>query len=189
MKRPTFLEGVMVALVASLSASVLDTALGALFGSRGVLRLLIAGIGLGYVLYLLSRSTERVGRVTTLLVWTLAAGAAWGLGLPIMLFLLVHLGLIWLVRSLYFHSSLLAATADLGLNGLSLAVAVWAALHTGSLLLSVWCFFLVQALFVAIPPRLPRRMPRPDPDAEGDDRFQRAHRAADAAIRKLSLIH
>jgi len=187
MKRPTFLEGVLVALAASLGAGVLGTALGTLFAGAGVLHLVTAVVGLSYVLYLLSRSPERVGRITTLVAWILAAGAAWGLGLPIGLYLLAHLGLIWLVRSLHFHSSLLAAVADLGLSGLGLAAALWAVLHTGSLLLGVWCFFLVQALFVVIPPRLSRRPFRPSPGAEGDEgdeRFRQAERAADAALRK-----
>jgi len=36
------------------------------------------------------------------------------------MYLLVHLGLIWLIRSLYFYSSVLSALADLGLGGLGL---------------------------------------------------------------------
>lgn len=188
MNRPTFLEGALVALIASLGASILFAALGGVAASGGVLRLLIPGIGLAYVLYLLGRSAERVGRITTLAAWVLVAGAAWGLGLPLVLYLLVHVGLIWLVRSLYFHASLLAAGVDLGLSGLGLAAAVWAALYTGSVLPSVWCFFLVQALFVAIPPRLPGRASRPDSDADTEDRFGCAERAADAALRKLSSV-
>lgn len=185
MNAPSFLEGVLVALAASLGASILQAALGTLIGDSGGLRLVIAALALGYILYLLGRSRERVGRMTSLVAWTLAAGAAWGLGLPLGPYLLVHLGLIWLVRSLYFHASLLAALADLGLQILGLAAALWALLHTGSLLLAVWCFFLVQALFVAIPPRLPR--PAPPPDANGD-RFRHAERAADAALKRLASL-
>lgn len=187
MNRPSFLEGVLVALLASIGASVLSAAFGTLFTGRVVLPWVVAGIGLAYVLYLLGRSSESVGRPTALVAWTLGAGAAWGLGIPLGLYLLVHLGLIWLIRSLYFHASLLAAAADLCLLGLGLATALWALLHTGSLLLGVWCFFLVQALFVAIPPRLPRRAG--PPHLEGDpDRFEHARRAADAALKRLTSL-
>lgn len=185
MTRPSFFEGVLVAGVASLSASVLHAALGILTSGPMALRCVIAGIGLGYLLYLLSRTTERVGRVTTLVAWTLAAAAAWGLGLPILPYLYLHLGLIWLIRSLYFHASLLAGAADLGVTGLGLAAGLWAGVHTGSVLLSVWCLFLVQALFVAIPPHLPRPVSPPMGDRDAD-RFQRAHRLADSALKRLA---
>ena len=61
MKQPTFLEGVSVAIATSLAGSVLYTALDVVFPGAPVLRLLIAGIGLAYVVYLLSRSPERAG--------------------------------------------------------------------------------------------------------------------------------
>lgn len=186
MRKPTFIEGVGVAMVASLAGSALYAALTTVFTSGGVLRLVIAGLGLGYVIYLLARTSERVGRVTTLAGWSVAAVAVWVLAPPLMLYLLIHLGLIWLIRSLYFYSSLLSALADLGLGGLALAGAVWSLVHTGSLLLALWCFFLVQALFVAIPPSLDRRPTSGAPAT--DDRFQQAHRAAEAAVRRLSSI-
>jgi hypothetical protein len=187
MKKATFFEGVGVALAASLTGSVLYAALTPVFTSGGVLRLLIAGLGLAYVLYLLLRTSEHVGRITTLAAWGLAAVAAWVMAPPLTLYVLVHLGLIWLIRSLYFHSSLLSALADLGLGGLALAAAVWALVHTGSLFLALWCFFLVQALFVAIPPGMNRRSADRTPNPQ--DRFQHAHRAAEAAVRKLSSAH
>ncbi len=187
MNRPSFLEGVLVALGASLCATWLHAALGALVGPSAAMRLVIAGVGLGYVLYLLGRSSERVGRFTTLLAWTLVAGAAWGLGLPPGPYLLVHLGLVWAVRSLYFHAGLLAALADLGLQVLGLAAALWALLHTGSLLLGVWCFFLAQALYVAIRPRWPHR--GSPPEQEGDeDAFRHAQGVADAALKRLASL-
>ena len=102
---------------------------------------------------------------------------------------MLHIGLIWLVRSLYFYASVVSALTDLGLSGLALAAAVWAVTHTGSLFLAIWCFFLVQALFVAIPHALSgKAAPGIQPAADRDDRFERAHRAAEAAVRKLSSI-
>ena len=189
MKQPTFLEGVAVALTASLLGSALYSVLSSAFPAGAVLRLLIAGIGLAYVLYLLSRSRERVGRVTVVAAWTLVTGVIWFIEPPLLPYVLVQLGFIWLTRSLYFYSSVLPALADLGLHGLGLASAIWAAGQTGSVFLSLWCFFLVQALFVAIPARLNRRNRETPAGPENEDRFQRAHRTAEAAVRKLSSIH
>ncbi len=183
MKTPTFLEGAGVALAASVAGSVTHTALAAAAGG-GVLRPVVAGLALGYVAYLLARSTVRVGRVTALAAWGAAAVLIWLAAPPLALYLLLHLGALWLLRSLFFHSSLFAAAADLGLNLLALAAAVWAVLHTGSLLLAIWCFFLVQALFVVIPPSLVR--PSPAGRQESDDPFEHAHRVAEAAVRRLT---
>jgi hypothetical protein len=188
MKQPTFFEGVVVALVASVAGGVLFTALTTLFASGAVLRLLVACLGLCYIIYLFSRSRERSGRLTALGFWLIAAGAAWWLGPPLPLYLLVHLGLIWLIRSLYFYSSLLFALADLGLGGLGFAAGVWAIIHTGSLFLAIWCFFLLQALFVAIPASLDSLETLRQPAPDHEDRFRRAHRAAETAVRRLSSI-
>lgn len=189
MKRPTFFEGVAVALAASAIGGVLFPVLGSVFSATSVLRLLIAGMGLAYVLYLLGRSRERVGRITAVVLWTLVAGVTWLMHPPLMLYVLVHVGLVWLIRSLYFYSSVISALADLGLNGLSLAAAIWAATQSGSLFLSVWCFFLVQALFVAIPTRINRKTKQRRTEQDNEDRFQHAHRAAEAAVRKLSSVY
>ena len=151
-----------------------------------VVRLLIAGLGLVYVLYLFGRSQERVGRVLTLGLWALAAGIAWFATPPLELYVLLHCGLIWIIRSLYSYSGVLPALIDLGLNGLALAAAIWAAVRSDSVFLIVWCFFLVQALYVAIPPNLRRQLTTAVAGTPGEDRFRRAHRAAEAALRKLS---
>ena len=114
------------------------------------------------------------------------AGADWFASPPLLLYLLIHLGAIWLTRSLYFYSGVLPALADLALTGLGLAAATWAVTRTGSVFLGTWCFFLTQALFVSIPDTMRRK-----PGASGfghtrADRFQHAHRMAEAAVRKLS---
>jgi hypothetical protein len=185
MKTPTFLEGVGIALAASLVGSVTHAALAAVVGA-GALRLIVAGLALAYVAYLLARSPGRVGRVTAFAAWGAMAGLLWLAAPPLALYLVLHLGAIWLVRSLFFHSSLLSAAADLGLSVLSLAAAVWALVHTASLPLGIWCFFLVQALFVAIPPSLASRAAVDRQDR--DDPFEHAHRVAEAAVRRLTSV-
>jgi hypothetical protein len=189
MKAPTFLEGVTVALVLTLAGSVLYTALNAVFPGIPAARLLIAGLGLAYLVYLLSRSPERIGRITAAAGWLLVAGVLWFAHPPLLLYVCVHLGVLWLIRSLYFYSSALSALADMGLNSLALAAAVTAITRTGSVWLAIWCFFLVQALFVVIPKSLTRRPTAARAVHAEEDRFQQAYRAAERAVRHLSSRH
>ncbi|MET0070556.1 MAG: hypothetical protein ABW096_10990 [Candidatus Thiodiazotropha sp.] len=188
MRRPGYMEGVAVALVASLGVGVLFTALTSLFAPGFVLRILIALMGLSYVFYLLRRSGEKVGRITTMALWSMSAALIWLMGLSLPFYLLAHLGLVWLIRSLYYHASLISALLDLALVLFGLAVAVWAMLQTESLFLTVWSFFLVQALFVVIPNSWKQaEKPGTIPNL-ADDSFQQAYRTAQAALTKLSTL-
>jgi hypothetical protein len=183
MTRPSFLEGAALALAASIGGSILYSGLDYLLGPGLAVRLLIAALGLAYLLYVLVRSDTRVGRLVSLAAWLLLAGAAWLLSLPLSLYLLAHVGAVWLLRALYFYSSPLPVLADLGLQGLALAAALWALSHTASPLLGIWCFFLVQALFV------PLGAGKATQQRAREDRFQHAYASAEAALRKLSSNH
>jgi len=185
MKQPAFFQGVVVAALLSFFGSVSFAMLTPFVGFGAGLRLLIPALGLAYVLYLLSRSCERIGRVTTLTLWIVLAVVAWWTAPPLPAYLLVHVGAVWLVRSLYFYSGVLPALMDLGLSALSVSASVWAITRSGSVLLAAWCFFLVQALFVAIPRAMKseRRAP-PDVAIQGET-FERARRQADRALRQL----
>ena len=185
-KRPTLFEGVGVALMASVFAGAVSFALLAFFPPALVLRGVTSALTLAYVVYLLVRSPDRVGRVSVIALWVALSAAIALLDPPLMLYVAIHLGLVWLIRSLYFYSSVLSSLADLGLTGLGLAVAVWAAAQTGSVFMTVWCLFLVQALFCVIPPDLRHTPVRRVAGIHTDDRFDRAHRSAEAAVRKLS---
>ena len=158
----------------------------AAFAGGPVLRLLITVLSIAYVVYLLNRGHRHVGRVTTLLLWVPTATGLWLAAPPLWLFASAHLGFIWLVRSLYYHSSAVSALVDLGVTLLGLAAAVWAALQTHSFIASAWCFFLVQAVFVLIPPRFAGPTKRKASDVISEDRFQRSYAMAEAALRKLS---
>lgn len=187
MKTPSFLEGVALALAISLMGGVLYTALNSIMPTQAVINLLIPLLSLGYLIYLLRRSNQRIGRISVVLIWLVVAAFIWLFEPPFMLYLMMHIGLIWLIRSLYCYSSMLTSLADLGLNGLALAAGVWALLQTGSFILSLWSFFLVQALFVAIPRRINARSTQLD--QTNPEPFQRAYRSAEAAVRKLISVN
>ena len=89
----------------------------------------------------------------------------------------------WLIRSLYSYSSLIPALMDLGLCVLSTLAFGWVFMRTGGVFLATWSFFLVQALWVAIPARMGGREALRA--TAGNERFDRARRQADEALRQL----
>jgi hypothetical protein len=56
--------------------------------------------------------------------------------------------------------------------------------RSGSLFLSIWTFFLVQALYVLIPQVLGAKARQGQPGPQNQE-FRRAERQADAALRQL----
>ncbi len=192
MKHPSFLSTALFGLVVSVSGAVLFHMLSLLFNSDLVVRCLIAGAAFIYIVWLILQSGERVGLVTMVTVWALMSSALMWIELSLVYSLLVYIVFIWLVRSLYFYSSLLSSLVDMGLSFVSFSAALWAATHTGNVFLSFWCFFLVQALCSAVPAHFKGRDPVPGYPGAGpvlDDRFQAAYRTAEAALSKLSSIH
>ncbi len=185
MKRPSFFHGVIVAAVLGFFASAVVATLTPFVGFGAVLRLVIPALGLAYLLFLFSRSRERVGRVTTLSLWSALAAVTWWVAPPLPLYLLIHVGAVWLVRSLYFYSGVLPALMDLGLSTLSISATVWAITRSGSVFLATWCFFLVQALFVAIPPAVTSKRKAQRNTAVESETFEHARRQADQALRQL----
>ncbi|GAA3917048.1 hypothetical protein [Litoribacillus peritrichatus] len=187
MKRPGFYQGVIVAFLLSLLGSAFFTVLTPVVSSHWALKVVITLLALAYLLYILSTTPSRNGKVTTLAIWLTITGVCWYWSPHLLIYTLIHMSIIWLARSLYYYQSALSALADLGLNGLSLVAALWAMTHTHSLFLSLWCFFLVQALFVAIPKSLKRSNTALSSTLDDkSDMFERAHRSAQAALRRLT---
>jgi len=185
MKRPTFFNGVVAALALAVLASVGYTVLSPLFGTTQMIKLLVPALGLSYLLFLFSNCSEKVGRVTILTCWAILTALAWSMDLPLASYVLAQVGAIWVTRSLYFYSSIFPALMDLGLNVLSSSIAIWAYWHTTSPFLGIWCFFLVQALFTAIPPVMNRKGGQKHKVQESTKNFQHARTRAEAAIRQL----
>ncbi|TNF99755.1 MAG: hypothetical protein EP297_04980 [Gammaproteobacteria bacterium] len=185
MKKPTYIEGVVAALIISATVIGLLAVLDWIIPISLLLRVLISMSTIVYVLYLFSRSKERIGRITAITIILITSIASWITGLPVLIYMTIHLGLIWFVRSLYFYSSVLSALADLGLTGLGFAAGVAAYLHTDSVFLALWSLFLVQAMFVWIPPSM-KRGSETISQAEKHDRFRHAQRLAEQALNKMA---
>ena len=180
--RNRFSHGLALAVVVSLLAAAGYAVAGPLLGHGLALRLLVAATGLVCVLFVLREAEQRTGRITAVTGWLLVVAALWVFPVPLGLYLLVHVGLIWLIRSLVRYASLVPAAIDLVLSGIALVGGLWAAMETRSVGIAFWVFLLVQALHVKIPRRLGRRPASP---ASGDDRFDSAFRTAEAALRRL----
>ncbi len=187
MKHVTFINGVVVAFVLAAAGGVAFLALQPVFGAALVLSGLITATAGGYVFYLLQRSDERVGRLAVPALWLVAASVIWALAPGVPGFVLAHISMLWLVRSLYFHAGITAAVLDLGLCGAGFLAALAAAASSHSVFLSIWTFFLVQALFVAIPTVV--RTDSRDLATRADERFQRALATAEAAARRVYSAH
>ena len=183
---PGFLEGVAVALIASVLLSTGVTLFESILPLSLLARVLISMAGLGYLLYLFSRCHQKVGRMSALSVYAAMVMVSWLLMPPLPWVVIVHLVLIWLIRSLYFYSSVLSALLDLGLMAVSLLCAMGAYLYSGSLFLGLWCLFLIQAMFSWIPPNWRTPSKRPQPGVE-NERFDIAYLTAQRAVRKLAI--
>jgi len=190
MKRPGFSEGILVAIVISIAVTMIFTVMSSFFPTRWLLQILIAGASFSYVFYLLVRSSEKIGKLTVVAVWGSISILVWVFSPSIMVTLFVHIGLIWLVRALYFYTSIVVALVDLGLTLFAMSVAIWTLSYTNSLFLSVWCFFLLQSVFVLLPSDLVKRNPNKgsmrvnQPDKS--DSFEQAHQCAQAALRQMA---
>ena len=183
MRRPTFLQGVAVAAGLALFASAFVAALLPFIGTATVARLLIPMLVAAYLVYLLPQSRERGGRVLVMTAWLVFALAAWLFVPAFMPYVLLHIGALWLLRSLYFYSGIVPSLLDITLSAFSAFFALAALHRTGSVLVATWSFFLLQALFVFLPASLRQRAS--GLNRETSRAFDRARRDAELALRQL----
>jgi hypothetical protein len=181
-----FLREVLVAAGFALVGAIAYAGLSALVGAHLAVRLVAVGIGGAYVLYLLQGAAVRTGRIAVFAGWLVATAGLSVFAPSLAVILISQVLLISIVRMLYHHTSALAALLDLGLSAFALAALVWASAKTGSFFLATWSFFLVQALFASIPSEFGANRSR-DIQSPESDQFDRAFRAADAAIRRIAI--
>lgn len=185
MKNTSFNEGVAVALFSSIIVAALFSLISYLLLGGGAFKLLIAGISFFYIMYLLLRTKERTGRIAVVLIWFVTTLLSLVFSPSLFLYVSIQLFMVWLLRSIYFYNSIFSALIDLALTGMSVAVAVWAWIVSGSMFLTIWCFFLVQALFVFIPKTFSAKGKSESITNMENDRFEYAYHAAEMAVEKL----
>jgi len=191
MKKPGLVDGITVAMIISLGAAFASLLLGGLIVYGLLFELLLYAATLAYLLYLLKRCKARIGRVVAITGWAFTSLLCWFFDVALLEQVLIQAGMIWLVRSLYFHGSLFSAALDFGLVSVGLAASAWAMVNTGSLAAALWSFFLVQALFCWLP-QLAHQQTGTGQHSAGHQgarhpsHFHSAHRVAEDAVRKLS---
>ena len=185
MKRPSFFRGVIVALVLALLGAIAFSGLSIVIGGALALKVVTILLGGAYIVYLLRGAKDHTGRIAVFVVWTLTTIGVWFFTTDLAIMLISQALLISMVRSLYHHTSVLAGLLDLVLTAFSLSAAVWASAQSGSLFLTVWCFFLVQALFVGIPSEFNKSLKQERQQA-ADNEFGRAFRTAESAIKRIA---
>jgi hypothetical protein len=187
MKKPGFFRGVIVAGVLALVGSIAFSGLSLILGGAVALKILLTLLAGAYVLYLLSASAERTGRVAVFTAWLLVTSCIWFFTADLALMMIAQAVSISIVRSLYHHAGVLAGLLDLVLSAFALSAAVWASAQSGSMFLVVWCFFLVQALFVGIPTSFKSEKQQSfAQELTQEDEFGRACRTAETAIRRIA---
>lgn len=152
MNRPSFVSHVIVAFLLAVAGGMCFTLLTPFLRPPTALRLTLGLVATGYVLHVVLASQVNGGRIAAPTLWLLCAAVlAWAAPAPA-LFTSLHAVLLWLLRALLIHTRVIPVMADLALSALALAVAVACARHTGSLALSLWTFFVIQALPSAFAP-------------------------------------
>ena len=185
MNTTTFWRQIGLGLLLSVMAGVLYVALSPLLGAAIAGRGLVLGLGAVYLAWLLHELRARIGLVVTLAVWLLTSALLIAFNPSLWLWIGAQTLLIWLLRCLYRYDSLKGAIFDAALSVFAFAAALATARYTHSLFLTLWSWFLVQALFVFIPPSRHPNAAATEP--EFDDAFGQAHRTAEAALRRMSL--
>ena len=179
MKQITFTEHTIVALLIAVGTAALMTLAERFFVPSSFVPMGVMGMTGAYLGYLIARSSEATGRIVLGTFWLVASLIAIST-LPAIVFIVMQLFFVWIVRSLYYHSGVLAALVDGLLTVVAAGAAIWAA-QTGSYFLAIWSLLLVMGCFVWIP-QLHRK---PQEIASTDVSFNEARHLAEAAMKKL----
>jgi len=189
----SFLRSVAIALILSISASVIYLSMITLFSNDFAIRTTISVVTFGYVLYLLSNADSSFGKLSFISLYIVCASFllfAWPLTLDHALF---SVGFIWLVRTVYYHSNFFYALADLIFSVVCFTAALGAVAQSHSVFMSFWCFFLAQALILPVLHYFfSKQTKRKNCDVEhsnsdtAEQRFYQAHNNAQNALRKLA---
>jgi len=182
-KNMCFARSVVLALGLAILSSIAFTAFELSFHSQ--LFLLAPSLCLIYLLSIGRYRCRKTGWASGLVLWCAFALLLWLLAPSMTDYALVHVAALSAMRALFFHKNLPSVMLDFALSALAAAAAFWAAAHTGSIFLTAWCFFLVQAAFVMIPGNSTTKSTATDIDLNAQQ-FDVALRKAEEALRKVA---
>ncbi len=188
MKSATIIHGILVALGLSLLSVPLFAVSAVLFPHGLGIRIVLGFLAFCYLSRIILSAETRTGRFSLSLGAAVTLGVAVWLRLSIIDLSIIAAGLIWLARSLYSYSSLRETILDGAVTGLSVISAAWMVMLSGSFVLAIWTFFLVQALVVLIPGKGEKAQSSCSTNSRhGIDRFLQAKKTAEGALRTLAL--
>ena len=127
MKYFSFSAGIVVAAALAVMGSAL-LQLGQWVVGHGVGQAVVPLIGFCYANYLVNASPVRAGRLVAYATLFVSTCAILFIETPVFIDALLVTGLIWAVRSVYFHERPLIAFLDLLCSGFALLLGLWAAL-------------------------------------------------------------
>ena len=185
MKSPSLSSGIGFAFFAAIATAILTLSLPIVLPLLAP-KFTLALITIAYLYYLIRRSGEKTGRVV---IGSISIGVsliALTIEMSLFEFILIELGLIWIVRSLYLRARPLPALLDGLLVIAGVLLASWGILQTQSLAIAVWCFYLVQALFIEWPDKLFTKNVDTEIETSDQQRFDQAWQVAQQAVEKLS---
>ena len=185
MKDLSFMRGVVIALGFAFVSSVAFIVIAPGMSFYWFVFLLVPILCFAYLLSIGQYRFRKAGWVSSLVLWCVFAGLLWLLSPSLVDYLLLHVVALSLMRTLFFHKNLLAMLLDFALSLFALGTSFWAMSHTGSLFLAVWCFFLVQAAFIAIPGCTTATSSR-SAATSNSQQFDVALRKAEEALRKVA---
>lgn len=176
-----FVEGAAFALGAAALGAGIYWAIQTLFSAGTSSYLVLALLASCYALYLVKRSKRNTGKLLSGTAFLACTALAFLFPLSLMVFIGILLLPVWILRSFYHRRRVLDSVMDLGLLAIGVFGAVVAAVATHSVFVTLWTFFIVQALHVFIPAFGVREKLKETPV----DHFNSAFADAETALRQF----
>ncbi len=184
MKTPTLIEQIGIAIALTMASYPATPLLHYWFSPEAAHNTLLGLLLLAYILCLCILAPARPGKIILISISAILTGLALFIVSSPLGLTTLAIGLLCTSRTLLFYRCLVALFSDALLQIGAISIALWAYSSNGSLLLSIWCFFLCQALWVFIPIDTKQTI-KGWHSNETTDRFSHSHRMAETALAVL----
>ncbi|WP_444995242.1 hypothetical protein [Aliikangiella sp. IMCC44359] len=184
MKTISLTQSIFIGLCLSIVGAVGFQTMSWVLPEGDVLQIILSTINFVYIAYLLFNSSHKTGRLSCLILYSTANIILLLAFISHEILLIFLCSSIWLARSIFFQKNLLASIIDALLILIGYSVALWTLSTTHSWFLTLWCFYLIQTLFIYIP-QLTRIKKKQDNSLPDNQAFQIAYKNATNAIKRI----